>query len=655
MNKPNQPLSYARLCYHSAQAQFTDLFSRLGVSIDPNATEPGLHRGHLASQREGKTFAAPLLDIRILDQGPGSWRTECYPWGFVQALENNDVSIHVFVSFAALDVVAIEIQIVNKGNQPRKISVQLSGRAVAEDSHRVTRFDRKNNLVLLEQTSRCTSQWCIRKEPDFRIITAIHPDFPISGAKGTDGAYELIGQPFNLPAGESKVCGVSISAGSYNLEADNGTNETRQISVCALVVRRALSQDQTGSFEKSRARWKEILDRVPLSGVEEEYRPLVREAAVILLKNTIRPQPEQEYGAEMGGHFGTFPARSFYEGFWIWDNAKHVWGFMEWDIPLAKENIRILFHRQNPKTGQLPFLLPDAHGPSAQPPLFSWMAMELYRRDKDAAFLREIYPALAKWNRWWFAHSDKDGDGLPEWPDNLASGWDDSPRWDTDRKAGIGNDSGAARYAAVDLNSFLVVDLRNLAAMANVLQLEAASKRWTEQADDLAKLVVGKLYDPSDNLFYDADTRGGVFNKILTPACFMPLWAGVPISKDKAAAMIEKYLLSERHFFGAYPFPTVAYSEARYDAAGSSGYWRGPIWLDQIVFMLRILDQYRSVLRTDSAEEARRRILGMVLKHGFHENYNSQTGAPGTHSREHFSWSAAGVIAIALKRYETRK
>ena len=53
----------------------------------------------------------------------------------------------------------------------------------------------------------------------------------------------------------------------------------------------------------------------------------------------------------------------------------------------------------------------------------------------------------------------------------------------------------------------------------------------------------------------------------------------------------------------------------------------------------------------DYAEKARRRILDMVAANGFHENYNAASGARGFHSREHFSWSASIVIAMALRRY----
>lgn len=272
----------------------------------------------------------------------------------------------------------------------------------------------------------------------------------------------------------------------------------------------------------------------------------------------------------------------------------------------------------------------------------------------DQAFLESVYPPLVRWNQWWFSHCDADGNGLAAWPDNLTSGWDDSPRWDTEIPAGWRQNHGAAAYEAVDLNSFLVVDLLGLAQMAEWLQKPEEATRFREQAAGLRKRILDQLYCKEDNLFYDRKRHGGGWNRIKTPACFMPLWAGVPLEPAKIRAMLQDVLLNEQHFFGDYPFPVVAYSEPRCDPGGGSGYWRGPVWLDQDWFMLSILNAHEDLLEEpyrQKIEVARRRILNMVKQNGMHENYNCRTGRAGDLSREHFSWTAACVMAIARRDY----
>lgn len=648
------------------ETQFVDLFSRFGVSLDARTGSLGLSQGHLASQREGKTFAAPLLEVRLtgehgapLRRGPSV--QQWFPWGCVQETVCGEIGLRLSVAYATADVVAVHAEVSNSGSRERTLTLEFAGRLAPGNAQPVVRFDRDATLVWLEATSRPTSAWKIREEPDFRIVAAVRPVFVPAAVKAVGESYSFKTHPFPIGGTGTESFSLFVSAAACDALADESASRDRLDQTRTLVrgrLTRHAGRDAPHIVLDAQRRWRKVEDRLPLSDVEEEYRDTARLAAAVLLKNTIRPQPEQDYGSAMGGHLGTFPARGFYEAFWIWDSAKHTLGFLEWDLQLARENILLMLDPQDASTGQLCFLQADARIASAQPPLLSWMAEEICRRDADPAAARRLleraYPRLAKWNRWWWASCDKDGDGLAEWPDNLASGWDDSPRWDTDRPAGPGNEGGARPYAAVDLNSYLVADARHLAALAQRLGLEDESRGWSAQADALSARVLEKLYDPDDNLFYDAHGATGQFNRIKTTACFMPLWAGVPLAPDRTCDMLERYLLSELHFCGSFPFPAVAYSETRFDPAGASGYWRGPIWLDQVFFMLSVLERHRSALGLASrpcAEAARRRILDMVVRSGIQENYDARTGAPGANSREHFSWSAAAVLAIALRRY----
>ncbi|HOW97823.1 MAG TPA: trehalase family glycosidase [Kiritimatiellia bacterium] len=643
-----------------AETQFTDLFSRFGVSLDVQAAGPGLSRGHLASQREGKTFAAPLLAVSLTGENGeplrrGACGQQWFPWGVVQECAwGVALRLRLTVVYAAPDVAALHAEIANAGPRDEIFMVALESRLAPGDVNAAARFDATTNTAWLEAVSRPTSRWTIRDEPDFRLAAGIRPLFAVASAEAAAGLCTVRSALLAVGRGDKASLAVLVSAAARDLSVPDAAAPR------ALVEARLEQQARRGLLEilaEARQRWRAVEARLPLADLEEECRDLARLSAVILLKNTLRPQPEQGYGGAMGGHLGTFPARGFYEAFWIWDSAKQARGFLEFDLELARENILVMLDRQDEATGQLVFLQPDASVPSAQPPLFSWVTQELARKDPAAApgFLAQVYPRLAKWHRWWQDTRDRDGDGLAEWPDNLASGWDDSPRWDTGRQAGVGNDGGAPAYAAVDLNAFLIADARHLAAMAGPLGRVAEARNWNARAEALSARVLAKLYDAEDNLFYDARGDTGLFNRVKTTACFMPLWAGVPLAPEKIRDMLERYLLNERHFFGRFPFPCVAYSEPRFDPAGASGYWRGPVWLDQAFFMLSILDRYRRLLgpaSRDSADLARRRILDMVLRAGIHENYHALTGAPGANSREHFSWSAAAVLAIALRRYE---
>jgi hypothetical protein len=124
------------------------------------------------------------------------------------------------------------------------------------------------------------------------------------------------------------------------------------------------------AIRAARLRWEGIFGTLPVGDLDEETRRVVQGAAMVLLRNTVRPQPEQLYGRLMGPFRGTFPCRSSYEGFWVWDSALQALGLAEWDLGLAKDNIRLLLQNQD-HDGAIPMLHPDAAVKSANPPLFS--------------------------------------------------------------------------------------------------------------------------------------------------------------------------------------------------------------------------------------------------------------------------------------------
>jgi glycogen debranching enzyme len=570
-----------------------------------------------------------------------------HPWGFVQDGEVLSVRLGVTVCYAELDVVALRIELQNRGRTPRHLCLAFQARTVAEDWHRSVVFRKADNEIVTTQMSAPTSRFPIRPEPHIDIVTGWRAGFRISRPATERGGFSSIGNRFVLRAGKNRVFSLFVSAAS----SDSGT-ESRLVSLVRERLRKAQSRSPSTMIRTAQKRWARIFRQAPAEKLDPPARRVVRRAVMILLRNTIRAQPDQGYGRAMGPSRGTFPSRHSYEGFWIWDSAFQALGFAQWDLELAKDNIRLMLHNQD-SHGGLPFLHPDATVPSAQPPLLSWVAMEIYEKerhedpDRARAFLEEIYPNLVRWNAWWFRHRDKNGNGLAEWGNALESGWDDSPRWDINQGTeGWKNEGGTAQYESPDLNAYLIKDLRCLGRMAEALGQDEERRAWIQSSERLARLVVDTLYDPQDNVFYDTHYVSGRRHKVLTPASFLPLWAGVPLPEDRVRGMIKTYLLSREYFFGRYPFPTVSFEDPAHDAAGRSGYWRGPVWLNMAFLMIEVL------ARNGFEKEARsasRKLLKMVERTGIHENYNARNGKRGANSRREFSWSAAIAIVLAME------
>ena len=152
--------------------------------------------------------------------------------------------------------------------------------------------------------------------------------------------------------------------------------------------------------------------------------------------------------------------------------------------------------------------------------------------------------------------------------------------------------------------------------------------------------MVELLYDPEENLFKEVLVETGEMLPIKTPACFLPLLAGVPLAEERARDMIERYLLNPKRFFGPIPFPCVAYDEPTHQP---ERWWRGPTWLPEAYLMLDLLTKYGYDAERRAAAE---RLYGMIIQDGdIHELFNSQTGQGMGKAQQ--GWTAA--ICLRLK------
>lgn len=335
---------------------------------------------------------------------------------------------------------------------------------------------------------------------------------------------------------------------------------------------------------------------------------------------------------------GPGPSTNF-PGVWNWDCAFHAIGLLDIDLELAKEQI----------TGYLQFLQEDGILPEfvfadgtmypaySDPPVMMDAAWQVYQASGDMEFLKEVYPKLTRHADYWTEQRLHDGlhyydankdkmEGCPEDYYTLVcweSGWDNSPRWD----------KGDAMFLwTIDLNCYLVMAYRALTLMANELGLPQEAAMWKEKEQALAALVEEKLFDPQGMTYADYNFRDGAFSTVLTPASFMPLFAGIA-SKEHAEAMNE---IAKKHFLPG--MPCVSYNDPAYQEEG--GYWRGATWFNIAYFAAKGLKDYGY---TETAEIIRETLLGWVEKDGdcIHENYRSRSGVGQNYP--HFSWGSVFV------------
>ncbi|GGP54280.1 lipoprotein [Streptomyces melanogenes] len=430
------------------------------------------------------------------------------------------------------------------------------------------------------------------------------------------------------------------------------------------------------------ARWRQYVDGVT-AGVAPGRRRLAVKALETLVTNWRSPA-----GCLL--HDGITPSLSykwFAGGLWAWDTWKQAVGTARFDTGLAEAQIRsVLDHQIRPGSTTRPQdagMIPDvvfSNDPqrggtnwnerNSKPPLGAWSVWEVYRRSGDKDFLREVYPKLAAYERWWYRNRDHDHNGLAEYgatvdPANgtagqqrLAAAWesgmDNAPRFDASLGTSVvPNQDGAGRVIgysltqeSVDLNSYLAADQEHLGRIAAELGMRADADGWRTKAAATARAVRERMYDPATGWFHD--TALGTGTRLVDRGRgiegAIPLWTGVA-TRTQAVAARER-LLDPGEFATSMPLPTVSKSSPYF---ASRQYWRGPVWLDQAYFAIAGMRRY-GFDRDADALTARLidSAAGLSGNGPIMENYDPLTGDPL--NSPNFSWSAALLLPLVGKR-----
>ena len=354
-------------------------------------------------------------------------------------------------------------------------------------------------------------------------------------------------------------------------------------------------------------------------------------------------------------HDGLFPSYHYkwFQGFWSWDSWKHAVALIKIDKELAKNQVRTMYDHQNKDGMVADCIFRDTtiekhNWRDTKPPLSSWAIWEIYKETQDTAFLNEMYPKLVNYHNWWYVFRDYDKDGLCEYGSTdgsliaakWESGMDNAIRFDK-CKIVEGSDY-SINTESVDLNSYLAKEKEHLSKMAKVLKRSEHTK-WEQRFNTLSDRIRNNFYDKKSGYFYDIDAETGEFlNKALGPEGWTPIWCEIA-TKEQAEKVIE-YMMDSTRFNTTVPLPTIDVSHPKFDP--QNGYWRGPVWLDQLWFGIDGLNKYGYFKESDLLKNKVINNCVGLNKAGIsiHENYHPLTGE-GLNAK-HFSWSAAHLILL---------
>lgn len=419
--------------------------------------------------------------------------------------------------------------------------------------------------------------------------------------------------------------------GGYNVTlAAQGDADT----AITLHIQAGLDLDRTvmpfrAAMAAAEARWHRWFAAAP--AVAEPYRAHYYYAWWVLGNNILAPY----------GYFqreSVAPSKAHYIGAWQWDNYFHALALRYTDPALARDQILFMLDHQLPD-GMLPDAVYDEgtitqlETPVAaavtKPPITAWVALHVYNSTGDIALLREIYEPLVRWNSWWFGLNDDDADGIVQYSHPFSSGLDDSPLWD----AGM-------PVEAVDLNTYLCIQMEALGTIAQRLGRPREAQRWQQRADAMTQRMIAHFYDRRAGLFWSQHQHRPI--RVLTPFSLYPLWtARLP---PPIVTRLIAHLQDPTSFWATYPLPTVALSDARHNPFQM---WRGPVWINiNYIFVEALQRTGHHPLAARLTDATLRLVQGQA---DIYEYYHPLTGEPPPKAAPMFSWSAACFIDLAIR------
>lgn len=407
-------------------------------------------------------------------------------------------------------------------------------------------------------------------------------------------------------------------------------------------------------FTKNEERWNGYLASI-FKGEspylkENKYRRVMVKAMITLVSNWRTPAGDIL-------HDGCYPSYCGFFGVWSWDSWKHASATALFNPELAKNEIRCLFDYQA-ENGMIPDYVSRfkerINWRDTKPPLAAWAVMNVYENTGDKAFVEEMFDKLYKYHQWWYTDRDHDKNGVCEYGSTdgtlIAAAWesgmDNGVRFDeAEMLKNEPENAWSMNQENICLNSFLYAEKGYLAKMAQMLGKNELADKLTQEAKALKEHIQTKMFDPETGFFYDTRIGTGEFIKVMGAECWLPLWAGIA-TPEQARQVLDK-MLDPTKFNSTVPLGTLEISHLRFRP--TRGYWRGPVWIDQVYFGVMGLRKYGFDKEADMfVRKYIANAQGLLTDGPIHENYNPLTGE--TLNCPNFGWSSAVTLRMLLNQ-----
>lgn len=466
------------------------------------------------------------------------------------------------------------------------------------------------------------------------------------------------GHQFNLVFSAQDKCSLAVVGQGYEAQQAPVTLNPRAVYTTAFAERYEFGPfagdpkktDFNQALKANGKRWNSYLNRYfNASGIQitDPVQQRIAVKSIVTLMTNWRSKAKDLH------HDGVFPSLNYqgFYGFWSWDSWKQAVGISYFHPWLAKSNILSMFDYQDQHGMVADCVYTDQkenNWRDTKPPLAAWAVWEVHRRTPDLNFLKNMYPKLVKYHLWWYENRDHDQNGLCEYGSTdgtrIAAAWesgmDNAVRFDHAELFKNNSSAWSLNQESVDLNAYLYAEKEYLAKIAGALGLQEEVLKWNAQLPLLKKRINETFYHAGHGFYYDKLTDSS-WSDVDGPEGWIPLWAGLPDAQQ--AGSVLKVMLEKTKFNTPVPLPTLAADHPKFDPL--KGYWRGPVWLDQVYFGLNGLRRYGHHKTADYFfNQLLRNAEGLSGQGPIRENYHPLSGK-GLNAIN-FSWSAAHLLML---------
>ncbi len=552
-----------------------------------------------------------------------------YPGKLEQVFSDRELSFTTELVFHSSKTVFVRSVIKNNSTKPIKVDLSFVGGVFPGSMDLL--MAGPNLVSLNSKADRGRSEWNFNI--NFRTAKEV-------SLRSKDSIYVNEFEQRELAAGQSIE---SVITQSFDFNADALKNEVKTIA----------NISSENAFSNNLTRWNNYLANIFNSNnkfvFNEKYRNVAVKALITLVSN---------WRSASGDllHDGAYPSYNGFFGIWSWDSWKHASANVTYNPEMAKNEMRCLFDYQA-ENGMIPdFVSRFKAGNNwrdTKPPLSAWALKNIYDATKDKAFVEEMFDKVYKYHMWWYTERDHNKNGICEYGSTdgsliaacWESGMDNGVRFDD--AIMLKNDSDKAwsmDRENICLNSFLYAEKEYLADLAQLLGKNNLALELKKDAQKLKEHIQTNMFDKETGFFYDTKINSGEFIKVMGAECWLPLWAGIA-TKDQAKQVLTK-MLDETKFNTKVPLGTLDISHPA--LRPTRGYWRGPVWIDQVYFAIQGLRKYGYNKEADMfLEKYLNNAQGLLSDGPIHENYNPLTGE--TLNCPNFGWSSALTLLLICR------